>query len=148
MTSIEIQRAINEFISLYPNYYRNLSADSMHNIMKSWERRFEKVDDYKTFIDTLYEYDSKSDYPNPPTTKQILDLYNTLKKRKEHKNGGRRIVTDDEWRYELYLNEMKKPPEKRNEWLIKRCLESCEIMTNPEAYKRKHGAYREEFERY
>lgn len=59
----------------------------------------------------------------------------------------RRIVTPDEEMYNIYLQEMRKPPEKRNEWLIKQCLPSCEIMTNPEAYKKKYGAYREEYER-
>ena len=147
MTSTEIFQALNEFRGLYPNYYKDNSRTAMEQVAKSWMRRFSKVDDYKTFVDAMYEFERTSDYANPPTTKQLLDLYRTMKSRSKSKSGGRRIVTDDEWKYELYLKEMKKEPGKRDEWLIKRLLPSCEIMTNPEAYKRKYGTSREEHER-
>lgn len=146
MTSIEIQRAINEFISLYPNYYRNLSPDSMHNIMKSWERRFEKVEDYKTFIDAMYEYDSKSDYPNPPTTKQLLDMYNVLRSRKKS-GSARRIETPEEVMANMFHEEMAKPHDKRDYDLLERTKYYANLFQDPDAYKKHFGKSREEFEK-
>lgn len=142
--------ALNEFITLYPNIYRGYTVDQLAKVASGWERLYGKVTDYKSFIDALYDYNKNADYPNPPTTKQWLQSYKNAKARNDVKsgNGNRRIVTTDEEMYNLYLKEMAKPVEKRNEWLIKQCLPSCEIMTNAEAFKKKYGKYREEFERY
>lgn len=142
--------ALNEFITLYPNTYRGYTVDQLAKVASGWERLYGKVTDYKSFIDALYDYNKNADYPNPPTTKQWLQSYKNAKARNDVKsgNGNRRIVTTDEEMYNLYLKEMAKPVEKRNEWLIKQCLPSCEIMTNAEAFKKKYGKYREEFERY
>lgn len=146
MTPTEIHRAINEFNALYPNYYKNQSQAMMEQIARSWAKKYDNVQDYDAFIQALYEFERKSEFPNPPTTKQWLDLYRLQLNRKAGKKMKRRIVTDDEEKYNMYLEEMKKPPEKRNEWLLERLKPSVIIMTNPEEYKRKHGAYREEFE--
>ena len=142
--------ALNEFITLYPNTYRGYTQDQLAKVCQGWERLYDKVTDYKSFIDALYEYNKNADYPNPPTTKQWLQIYKNVKARNDAKSGAskRRIVTEDEQMYNIYLQEMKKEPSKRNEWLIQRCLPSCEIMTNPEAYKKKYGKYREEYEKY
>ena len=150
MTSNEIRMALNEFITLYPNTYRGYTQDQLAKVCQGWERLYDKVTDYRSFIDALYEYNKNADYPNPPTTKQWLQTYKNVKARNDSASGNskRRIVTEDEQMYNLYLKEMKKEPSKRNEWLIQRCLPSCEIMTNPEAYKKKYGKYREEYERY
>lgn len=150
MTSNEIRMALNEFITLYPNTYRGYTQDQLAKVCQGWERLYDKVTDYKSFIDALYEYNKNADYPNPPTTKQWLQTYKNVKARNDSASGNskRRIVTEDEQMYNLYLKEMKKDPSKRNEWLIERCLPSCEIMANPEAYKAKYGKYREEHERY
>ena len=142
--------ALNEFITLYPNTYRGYTQDQLAKVCQGWERLYDKVTDYRSFIDALYEYNKNADYPNPPTTKQWLQTYKNVKARNDSASGNskRRIVTEDEQMYNLYLKEMKKEPSKRNEWLIERCLPSCEIMTNPEAYKAKYGKYREEYEIY
>lgn len=142
--------ALNEFITLYPNTYRGYTQDQLAKVCQGWERLYDKVTDYRSFIDALYEYNKNADYPNPPTTKQWLQTYKNVKARNDSASGNskRRIVTEDEQMYNLYLKEMKKEPSKRNEWLIERCMPSCEIMTNPKAYKAKYGKYREEYERY
>lgn len=142
--------ALNEFITLYPNVYRGYSQDQLAKVCQGWERLYESVKDYKSFIDGLYDFNKTADYPAPPTTKQWLQCYRNAKARNDVKRGGngRRIITPDEEMYNTYLQEMAKEPSKRNEWLIQRCLPSCEIMTNPEAYKRKYGKTREENERF
>lgn len=142
--------ALNEFITLYPNTYRGYSQDQLAKVCNGWERLYESVTDYQSFIDALYEYNKNADYPNPPTTKQWIQAYKNVKTRNDAKNGKsrRRIITPEEESYQMYLEEMKKQPQKRNEWLIRRLLPSCEIFTNPEAFKRKYGKYREEFEKY
>ena len=141
--------ALNEFITLYPNVYRGYTQPQLEKVCQGWERLYEKVTDYNSFIDGLYDFNKNSDYPAPPTTKQWIQAYKNAKARNNKKKGQstRRIETVDEYNYNLYLAEMKKEPSKRNEWLIERLLPSCEIMTNPEAYKAKYGKYREEFER-
>ena len=120
--------ALNEFITLYPNTYRGYSQDQLAKVCNGWERLYESVTDYKSFIDALYEYKTRNDLKNG--------------------KSRRKIGTPEEESYEMYLEEMKKPPQKRNEWLIRRLLPSCEIFTNPEAFKKKYGKYREEFEKY
>lgn len=142
--------ALNEFITLYPNVYRGYSQDQLAKVCQGWERLYDKVTDYKSFIDALYDFNKSADYPAPPTTKQWLQSYKNAKARNDVKRGasGRRIITPDEEMYNIYLQEMTKAPSKRNEWLIERCLPSCEIMTNPEAYRKKYGKSREENERF
>lgn len=149
MTSNEIRVALNEFITLYPNVYRGYDQNQLAKVCQGWEKLYGEVEDLQSFIDALYEFNKNADYPTPPTTKQWIGAYRTVKARNDFKKGkgGRRIITEDEEMYQIYLNEMKKEPSKRNEWLIKRCLPSAEIMTNPEAYKHKYGKYREENER-
>lgn len=150
MTSNEIRMALNEFITLYPNTYRGYTQDQLAKVCSGWERLYDSVKDYRSFVDALYEYNKNADYPNPPTTKQWLQTYKNVKARNDAKNGSskRRIVTEDEQMYDLYLNEMTKPVEKRNEWLIRRCLPSAQIMNDPGRYKAKYGKTREEYERY
>ena len=145
MTSTEIFRALNEFIALYPNYYKNQSRESMERIARSWMKKYEDVTDYDTFINALYEFERTSDYSSPPTTKQLLDLYKTLRMRK--KTEERRIETPEEVMYNLYLKEMQKPPEKRDETLIRMCLPCAKLFNDPVAYKKHFGKSREEFEK-
>ena len=76
---------MNEFIALYPSYYKNLSAESMERIARSWQKRFEVVTDYDVFVQVLYDYEADADYPNPPSTKQWLTLY---RNKAAHKNEG------------------------------------------------------------
>lgn len=59
----------------------------------------------------------------------------------------RRIVTPEEEMYNIYLNEMKKPPKERNEELIRMCLPSAQLFTDPKAYRMHFGKSREEFEK-
>lgn len=146
MTSTEIFRALNEFIALYPNYYKNQSRESMERIARSWMKKYEEVTDYDTFINALYEFERSSDYSNPPTTKQLLDLYKSMGVRK-NKSSERRIETPEEVMYQLYLKEMKKPADKRDETLIRMCLPSAKLFNDPEAYRRHFGKPREEFEK-
>lgn len=150
MTSNEIRMALNEFITLYPNVYRGYSQDQLVKVATGWERLFADVKDYQSFIDALYDFNKNADYPTPPTTKQWIGAYKSAKARNDVKAGSskRRIVTDDEARYDLYCKEMKKDPTKRNEWLIRQCLASAKIMNDPELYKAKYGKDRKEFERY
>lgn len=120
----------------------------MENIAKSWMKRFDKVTDFDAFMDALYEFESKSDYASPPTTKQWLDLYRSMKGRKTgDETAVRRIVTPEEQMYNIYLEEMNKPVNQRDEWLIRQCLPAAKIMTDPEAYRRHFGKPREEYEK-
>jgi len=150
LTSTEIYRALNEFMSLYPNYYKNQSRESMERVAQSWMRKFDKVTDYNTFIDALYEFEQKSDYPNPPTTKQMLDLYRTVKMRKASEKGqsGRRIETPEEVAAQIFHQEMEKPREKRNYDLLERTKYYAGLFQDDEAYKKHFGKYREEYEKY
>ena len=59
----------------------------------------------------------------------------------------RRIETPEEVMYNIYLDEMKKPPNKRNEDLIRRCLPAAMIFTNKYEYKKHFGKWREDFEK-
>lgn len=145
MTSTEIFRALNEFLALYPNYYKNQTREAMERIAKSWMKKFESVDNYDVFIEALYEYERSSDYSNPPTTKQMLDLYHARKGRLRDEN--RRIETPEEVMYQIYQNEIYKDPDKRNQDLIDMCKPAAALFTSKEAYKKHFGKYREEFEK-
>lgn len=143
------QTELNECMNVYITMWKTMIQGEMHrdSVMKIWiDRGFQKLEK-DLFIKALYEYEDTSEKNYvAPRPKQILDAYKTVKARYENK-GTRRIVTVDEEMYNLYKEEMKKEPGKRNEWLIKQCLPFCEIMTNPEAYKYKYGKCREEYEK-
>lgn len=144
-------------------------ADILNNLYLIYPRMFEKLEDprrmeryitkWTTYLDGLqhddvikgidkYVLSDKGNYN--PSVKDIVNYAREeqIKRERKEGTGKRRVVTTDEEMYNLYLKEMAKPVEKRNEWLIKQCLPSCEIMTNAEAFKKKYGKYREEFERY
>ena len=142
----ELQECMNVYITMWKATIQGL--EHRNQVILLWQNRGFLKYDKDLFIKALYEYEDTADKPYvAPRPKQIMDAYNVVKARVKGK-GNRRIVTEDETMYGYYLDEMKKPPEKRNEWLIRQCLPSCEIMTNPEAYKAKYGKYREEYEPY
>ena len=147
MTSVEIRRAMNEFIALYPNYYRNLSQESMERIARSWQKRFESVNNYDAFVEVLYQYEAESEYPNPPSTKQWMTMYKTKVNQKELGRSVRRIETPEEVLSNMYHYEMRKPPNKRNEWLIRRCIPYARLFQDENAYIKYFGKPRKEFEK-
>lgn len=146
MTQTELNECMNVYITMWKSMV--VGNDHRDAIMKIWvDRGFLKYDK-DLFIKALYHYEDTDEKSYlAPRPKKIMDAYKTVKARVENKTN-RRIVTTEEVSYEMYLAEMKKPPQKRNEWLIRRLLPSCEIFTNPEAFKRKYGKCREEFEKY
>ena len=146
MTLIELQECMNTYITMWKTQIQGESHRD--SVMKLWQDRGFLKYEKDLLIKAFYEYEDTAEKPYvAPRPKQIMDAYKTVKARFENK-GRRRIVTEDEEMYNIYLQEMAKPVEKRNEWLIRQCLPSCEIMTNPEAFKKKYGTYREEYERY
>lgn len=137
---------MNVYITMWKSQIQGESHRD--STMKLWQQRGFLNFDKELLIKAFFEYEDTSDKPYvAPRPKQIMDAYKTVKARLENK-GRRRIVTEDEEMYNLYLKEMQKEPSKRNEWLIQRCLPSAKIMNDAEAYRKKYGKYREENERY
>ena len=146
MTLNELQECMNVYITMWKTQIQGESHRD--SVMKLWQDRGFLKFERDLLIKAFYEYEDTAEKPYvAPRPKQIMDAYKTVKARYENK-ANRRIITPEEESYQMYLEEMKKPPQKRNEWLIRRLLPSCEIFTNPEAFKRKYGKYREEFEKY
>lgn len=118
----------NRYVGLYTKFLNNLS---LQDVLKG-------IDKYVLSDQGKYQ----------PGINEIVNYAKTEQSIRQRKEGAssRRIVTEDEMMYNLYLNEMKKEPSKRNEWLIEQCLPSCEIMTNEQAYIKKYGKPRAENE--
>lgn len=146
MTQQELYECMNLYIVMWKSAIQG--TEHRDGKIREWiERGFLNLDK-ELFKKALYEYEDTNEKNYvAPRTRQILDAYDVVKKRLQGK-GNRRIETPDEVMYGIYLKEMKKPVDKRNEWLIEQCLPACEVMTNEEAYIRKYGKPREEFERY
>jgi len=149
MNADEVRKAFNEFVNLYPNQFNSYTHQQKAEIARSWEKLYEKVTDCEAFIEGMYDLKRSSNSIQPPSARDLLDAYRTAKARMDYRSGrgGKRIITDDESRYQIYLQEMKKEPDKRDERLIQMCLPSAEIMCNKEAYIQKYGKPREEYER-
>lgn len=149
MTQNEIRKAINEYINLYPNTYKNYDQFQLERVVQSWGRLYADVDNYEVFVEALYEYNRNSSYPTPPTSRMWLDYYRKLLVDTDVKSGKRyrRIETPEEVMYQIYLNEMKKPRAKRNEWLVEQALPYAKLFNDEEAYIRYFGKSREEFEK-
>lgn len=150
MNREQIADILNNLYLIYPRMFEKLEDPRrMERYISKWTTYLEGLehDDVIKGIDR-YVLSDKGNYN--PSVKDIVNYAKEEQKKRERAEGTgkRRIVTEDEQMYNIYLAEMKKEPSKRNEWLIQRCLPSCEIMTNPEAYKKKYGKYREEYERY
>ena len=149
MNREQIADILNNLYLIYPRMFEKLEDPRrMEKYITKWTEYLKGVqhDDAIKGIDR-YVLSDRGNYN--PSVKDIVNYAKEEQIKRERKEGvgTRRIITEDEEMYEIYLNEMKKEPSKRNEWLIKRCLPSAEIMTNPEAYKKKYGKYREENER-
>lgn len=148
MSRDEIVKTLNNLHLVYPRMFKDIEdprrKEQYISLYTKYLGEFECVD-VTSGIDKYIESEQGR---YEPSLNDLINYSKAERARRLSKKGGsgRRIVTDDEWRYELYLNEMKKDPEKRNEWLMKRCLDSYEIMTSPEKYIAKHGKPREEFE--
>lgn len=137
---------MNEYNTLYPNIYRNYDQHQLERVLESWERMFADVSDCETFIDALYHHNRTSDYPTPPTTKVWLENYRILKEKKRA-DTERRIETPEEVMYQLYLEEMQKPADKRNEWLCRQALPDAKLFNDEQAYIKYFGKPRKEFEK-
>lgn len=150
MNREQIADILNNLYLIYPRMFEKLEDPRrMEKYISKWTKYLEGLehDDVIKAIDR-YVLSDRGNYN--PSVKDIVDYSKVEKSKRERREGtgSRRIVTEDEQMYNIYLTEMKKEPSKRNEWLIQRCLPSCEIMTNPAAYKNKYGKTREEYERY
>ena len=154
MTREEVTDLINkELYGAYPVELGEIARNSVamnsyvEKLMETFTRHNFTYSDVRDGIRKLVEGDEGGYKPRLNNIVKYANVEKTLRERREG-TGTRRIVTEDETMYGYYLDEMKKPPEKRNEWLIRQCLPSCEIMTNEQAYIRKYGKPRKEFERY
>lgn len=154
MTREEVTTLINdELYGAYPVEFgeiaRNNSSMNCYvmKLLETFNRHNFTFTDVRDGIRKLVEGDDGKWKPSINLIVKYAENEKTKRMRREG-IGTRRIVTEDEVMYETYLAEMKKSPEKRNEWLIKQCLPSCEIMTNESAYIKKYGKPRKEFERY
>ena len=154
ITREDVARVINEELyGAFPIEFGEISRNRqsmdsyVSKILETCQRRGFTYTDLRDGARALTEGD-EGNYRI--TISKIVKYAEIEKKKRERRDGTgkRRIITPEEESYEMYLEEMKKPPQKRNEWLIRRLLPSCEIFTNPEAFKRKYGKYREEFEKY
>lgn len=146
MTPIELQECMNVYITLWKSMVQGPEhRDSLYSVWK--DRGFLNYDK-DLFIKALYLYEDTSEKNYlAPRPKQIMDAYKTVKAR-ERNSGERRIVTPEEVMYEIYLKEMEKPTEKRNEDLVRRCLPAARLFNDPEAYRKHFGKTREEYEKY
>lgn len=146
MTQNDLQECMNKYISMWKTYI--VSIDHRESTMNTWiERGFLKLEK-DLFIKALYEYEDTADNPNfAPRPKRILDAYKVVKAR-ANKGGDRRIVTQEEVFYNYYMDEMKKEPDKRNEWLIRRCLPYADRYLHDDKFIARYGMTRAEMEKY
>ena len=149
MTSNDIRKALNEFITLYPNVYRGYNQVQLDKVAESWERKYGDLQDYEAFIEALYNFETNSEYSSPPTTKQWRSEYKNTKNRLDSKKGKsvRRIETPEEVMANLFHQEMAKPHNKRNYDLLERTKYYAGLFQDDEIYKKHFGKSREEFER-
>lgn len=150
MNREEVNEVLNTINTLYPRSFANLDSPKRRDIyIREYSKHLGDLT-LKDCVKALDVWVANDDKGYAPTVAVLRSKTITERDKRLYKEGKgtRRIVTEDEWMYNLYLEEMRKEPSKRNEDLIQRCLPSCEIMTNPEAYKRKYGKTREEYERY
>ena len=150
MTRDEINEILNTINTLYPRSFNNLDSQRRRDIyIREYTKHLGDLA-YKDCVKALDIWVANDESGRAPTVSVLRQKTIAERDKRLYKEGKgtRRIVTEDEEMYNIYLQEMKKEPSKRNEWLIQRCLPSCEIMTNPEAYKKKYGKYREEYEKY
>lgn len=144
MTPIELQECMNVYIALWKSMVSG--PDHRDALFKIWEDRGFLKYDKDLFIKALYEYEDTSEKSYlAPRIKQIKDAYKTVKARQCH--GDRVIVTQEEYYYELYQAEMKKDPDKRDEYLIRGCLPYVKRYLEPDAFYEYYGMSREEYER-
>lgn len=150
----DVAKIINEELyGAYPVEFgeiarNNTAMDSyVKKLLETFNRNKFSYEDVRDGIRRLVEGDDGKWKPSINLIVKYAKEEQSKRLRREGVNT-RRIVTEDEEMYNLYLNEMKKEPSKRNEWLIHRCLPSAKIMNDAEAYKKKYGKSREENERY
>lgn len=150
MNRSEIVEILNNLYLIYPRMFEKLEDPKrMDMYVLKYSKYFQGLqhDDIMNGIDR-YVLSDKGNYN--PSVKDIVNYAKAEQKKREHKEGigTRQIETDDEVRYNIYLQEINKEPSKRNETLIRMCMESARIMTEPGAFEKKYGKTREEYERY
>lgn len=137
---------MNTYITMWKSMISGM--EHRDSTMKIWiDRGFLKLDK-NLFIKGLYEYEDTAEKNYlAPRPKQILDAYNTMRIRLISKEN-RRIETPEEVMFNLYLEQMKLEPDKRDERLIRCCISSAQLFNDPDAYKKHFGRAREDFEKY
>ena len=147
MTDAELNEVLNALYLVYPSMFKNIEDPRRRERYVRWYN--DQIGDLDAIdcLNGLKKYNRSEQGKYNPSVYDIINYAKAEKRKRLAGSANRRLVTEDEEMYNLYLKEMRKPAEKRDEWLIQRCLPSCEIMTNPEAYKAKYGKYREEFEK-
>ena len=146
MQSNEIYKCINVYMGLWP--YAIKSEQHRDILFSIWERRYGDYD-CNTLIDTLYKIDEEAETKQEPTTKKIMAVYKSLYERKIGRSG-RRLVTNEETLCNLFHEEMKKPYDKRDYWLLDQIKWTVPLFEGEgweERYKAHFGKYREEYEK-
>lgn len=148
MNSVEINDILNTLNTLYPASFNNTQSERRRNI---YINKFTKILGDLTFEDVNKAIDNwllNDENGKAPTVSVLRARAIKERDRRLHKEGTgtRRIETIDEVMYNIYLTQMSLEPKERNEELIRRCLPSCEIMTNEQAYIKAYGKPRKEYE--
>ena len=149
MNRTEMASCLNILYLAYPRMFERLDdPERKEAYLQLYGRHLNEFDfkDVKNAIDSYISSDSGKYQPSIAELKRLSEQ--EKKERIFHETkGSRRIETPEEVMYNIYLEEMDKPADKRNEWLIRQCLPAAKIMTDPNEYRRHFGKPREEYEK-
>lgn len=149
MTRDEVVNILNDLYLVYPRLFKDIEdprrKERYIQLYTKYLGEF-RLEDVKNALDR-YLKSEQGRYD--PSFNDLINYSKAEKRKRESKEGSgtRRIETPEEVMYNIYLNEMKKEPSKRNEELIRMCLPAAELFTDEDAYTRHFGAPREEFEK-
>ena len=138
----ELHMCFNTYMGLWSKSV--WSAEQRDIIFETWRRRYLEYN-YQAMMDTLYWIDEHAETKQEPTTKQIMTVYKSLSK----ENSGYRIETPEEVLCNLFHEEMRKPHDKRDYWLLDHIKWAVPLFEGEgweERYKAHFGKYRKEFE--
>ena len=149
MNRTEMASCLNTLYLAYPRMFERLDDPvRKENYLQLYGRHLNEFtfQDLQKAIDSYIASDSGKYQPSITELKRLAER--ERKKRLYKENAGeRRIETPEEVMYNIYLEEMEKPINQRNEWLIRQCLPAAKIMTDAEEYIKHFGKPREEYER-
>jgi hypothetical protein len=145
----EIKTILNDFYLVYPSMFKDIEDPRRKDRYISLYEKYIGCFTYEDVTRGLEKYIQSEQGKYSPSIHDIIGFSKVEQKQRLRKEGNSdaRIETPEEVMYQIYLNEMKKEPGKRNEDLIRRCLPAAKLFNEPEAYKRHFGKTREEYER-